>query len=66
MAKCPLKTVVRITLVSKIVLSITHYQMYKLTNNMDVTTDVLRAICNALDVKIEEIMEWSTEPDKGE
>lgn len=45
---------------------ITHYQMYKLTNNMDVTTDVLRAICNALDVKIEEIMEWSTEPDKGE
>ena len=37
---------------------ITHYQMYKLANNMDVTTDVLRSICIALDCRLEEIIEF--------
>ena len=37
---------------------ITHYQMYKLANNMDVSTEVLRAICSALDVKLGDIIEF--------
>ena len=37
---------------------ITHYQMYKLANNMDVTTDVLRSICTALDCRLEDIIEF--------
>ncbi len=37
---------------------ITHYQMYKLTNNMDVTTDVLHSICTALDCQLEDIIEF--------
>ena len=42
---------------------ITHYQVYKLTNNMDVSTEVLRAICNAFDCRVEDIMEFT--PEKG-
>lgn len=30
---------------------ITHYQMYKLANDKDITTDVIGAICAALDVE---------------
>lgn len=40
---------------------ITHYQIYKLTNNMDVSTEILRAICNVLECKVEEIMEFIPE-----
>lgn len=29
---------------------ITHYQMYKLANDKDITTDVIGAICAALEV----------------
>ena len=42
---------------------ITHYQMYKLANNKDVSTEVLRAICNALSCKVEDVVEFI--PDKG-
>ena len=37
---------------------ITHYQMYKLKKNMDVSTEILRLICNALNCKIEDIVEF--------
>ncbi len=37
---------------------ITHYQMYKLANNKDITTDVIGAICVALDCKPDDIMEF--------
>ena len=37
---------------------ITHYQMYKLAKNKDVSTEVLRAICKTLDVRVEDIMEF--------
>lgn len=37
---------------------ITHYQMYKLANDKDITTDVIGAICNALGVKPDDIMEF--------
>ena len=37
---------------------ITHYQMCKLAKDKDVTTDVLGAICKALDVGIEDIMDF--------
>lgn len=37
---------------------ITHYQMYKLANDKDITTDVIGAICAALDVKSDDIMEF--------
>lgn len=37
--------------------NITHYQMYKLANDMDVTTDVLVHICSALGCTINDIME---------
>ena len=30
---------------------ITHYQMYKLANDKDITTDVIGAICAALEVE---------------
>ena len=39
--------------------NITHYQMYKLANDMDVTTDVIGAICGALNVEPGDIMEFS-------
>ena len=37
---------------------ITHYQMYKLANDKDITTDVSGAICVALEVKSDDIMEF--------
>ena len=37
---------------------ITHYQMYKLANDKDITTDVIGAICAALEVKSDDIMEF--------
>ena len=43
---------------------ITHYQMYKLANNMDVSTEVLRAICNALGCRVEDILEFGTDQEK--
>ena len=41
---------------------ITHYQMYKLANDKDITTDVIGAICNALNVTPDDIMDFI--PDK--
>ena len=41
---------------------ITHYQMRKLARDKDVTTDVLGAVCKALDVRVEDIMDFV--PDK--
>ena len=40
------------------VAGITHYQMYKLANDKDITTDVIGAICVALEVKSDDIMEF--------
>ena len=37
---------------------ITHYQMCKLARDKDVTTDVLGAICQALNVCVEDIMDF--------
>lgn len=37
---------------------ITHYQMYKLANDKDITTDVIGAICAALNVEPNDIMEF--------
>lgn len=37
---------------------ITHYQMCKLANDKDVTTDVIGAICAALNVRSDEIMDF--------
>ena len=37
---------------------ITHYQMYKLANDKDITTDVIGAICTALEVSVDEILEF--------
>ena len=37
---------------------ITHYQMYKLANDKDITTDVIGAICQALDVTPNDIIEF--------
>ena len=37
---------------------ITHYQMYKIRNDKDVTTAVLRVICTALNCRLDEIMEF--------
>ena len=41
---------------------ITHYQMYKLANDKDITTDVIGAICAALEVEPNDIMDFV--PDK--
>lgn len=38
--------------------NITHYQMYKLANGKDITTDVIEAICRALDVGMQDILEF--------
>lgn len=32
---------------------ITHYQMYKLVNDKDITTDVIGDVCKVLDVYVE-------------
>ena len=37
---------------------LTHYQMYKIANDKHITTDVVFAICNALGVKADDIMEY--------
>ena len=37
---------------------ITHYQMCKLARDKDVTTDVLGSVCKALDVRVEDIMDF--------
>ena len=37
---------------------ITHYQMCKLARDKDVTTDVLGAVCKALNVNVEDIMDF--------
>ena len=43
---------------------ITHYQMYKLANDKDITTDVIGAICAALEVEPNDIMDFIQEIDK--
>lgn len=43
---------------------ITHYQMYKLANDKDITTDVIGAICTALEVEPNDIMDFVPEIDK--
>lgn len=43
---------------------ITHYQMYKLANDKDITTNVIGAICTALDVRPNDIMDFVPEIDK--
>lgn len=43
---------------------ITHYQMYKLANDKDITTDVIGAICTALDVRPNDIIDFVPEIDK--
>lgn len=43
---------------------ITHYQMYKLANDKDITTDVIGAICTALEVEPNDIMDFVQEIDK--
>lgn len=42
----------------EVVAGISHYQMYKLANNMDITTDIIGSICVALNVKADDIMEF--------
>ena len=37
---------------------LTHYQMCKLAKDKDVTTDVLGAVCAALNVRSDEIMDF--------
>ena len=37
---------------------ITHYQMYKLANDKDITTEVIGAICTALEVSVDDILEF--------
>lgn len=43
---------------------LTHYQMYKIANDKHITTDVIFAICNALDVTANDIFEYV--PDRDE
>ena len=43
---------------------ITHQQMYKLANDKDITTDVIGAICTALEVEPNDIMDFVPEIDK--
>ena len=43
---------------------ITHYQMYKLANDKGITTDVIGAICTALEVEPNDIMDFVPEIDK--
>lgn len=42
---------------------ITHYQMYKIANDKHLTTDVIGQICAALNVTIDDILEFV--PDKS-
>lgn len=43
---------------------ITHYQMYKLANDKDITTDVIGAICTALEVSVDDILEFVSVKEK--
>ena len=43
---------------------ITHYSMTKLSKGLDVSTDVLRKICDALDCTIDDIMEFVSDDAK--
>ena len=43
---------------------ITHYQMCKLANDKDITTDVIGAICTALEVEPNDIMDFIPKIDK--
>ncbi len=43
---------------------ITHYSMTKLSKGLDVSTDVLRKICDALDCTIDDIMEFTSDDSK--
>ena len=43
---------------------ITHYSMTKLSKGLDVSTDVLRKICDALDCTIDDIMEFVSDDSK--
>lgn len=40
---------------------LTHYQMYKIANDKDITTDVIGAIYKALNVEINDILEFIEE-----
>ena len=37
---------------------LTHYQLYKIANDKNITTDVIFAICNVLEVTPNDIMEY--------
>lgn len=41
---------------------ISHYQMCKLARDRDVTTDVIGAVCEALDVRVEDILDFVPDP----
>lgn len=43
---------------------ITNYQMYKLANDKDITTDVIGAICTALEVSVDDILEFVSVKEK--
>ena len=40
---------------------LTHYQMYKIANDMNITTDVIGAICRTLNVGVDDILEFISE-----
>lgn len=40
------------------------YQMYKLANDKDITTDVIGAICTALEVSVDDILEFVSVKEK--
>ena len=39
--------------------NLTHYQMTKLANNKDITTDIIRKICKTLHCTPDDIMEFT-------
>jgi len=41
--------------------NLTHYQMTKLANNKDITTDILGRICNVLDCNADDVIEFIKE-----
>ncbi len=44
--------------------NITHYSMTKLSKGLDVSTDVLRKICDTLDCTVDDIMEFIADDTK--
>lgn len=44
--------------------NITHYSMTKLSKGLDVSTDVLRRICDTLDCTVDDIMEFIADDTK--